>query len=57
MTDPVIQSIREVRTEARKLEMACLVVAEQGTILHAAFDQSLVDELDQALTHRLRLIK
>lgn len=55
--DPVIESIREVRDEARRLELACLQIAEQGTILHFALDQGLVDDLGAQLTHRLRLIK
>lgn len=55
--DPVIESIRNVRDEARRLENACLQVAETGTLLHVAFDQGLVDDLGAQLTQRLRLIQ
>lgn len=57
LPDPVVESIRAVRDEAQKLEVACIRIAKTSTLLHIAFDSGLADEFDVSLTHRLRVVQ
>lgn len=48
MTEELLEAVRQVRREADRLRLACIVAARTGALLHVAYDRDLMTDLPTA---------